>query len=629
MFLSLLFTGCARLSVPLGPEPDAARILSQAEQSWQQGNTHQAEELYAQAVDLKGLSRKERIQAWQGLARAAQANEHWGVAVRALGQWADMDPTVRRDWPWQSRYLDVLSVWDREAWQEQATGLIQDSQTAWSVKVQTARHVVRELIQSQRADRAWSWLEALYQQASGQNQRQELEEETLDLLRSLGDRSWVAVLHNPPSQESFVFFLVRWVQAGRDLENNNREWPEVWSELARMVKESELAISKRLGSELAQMEEEYGPPTRAVALLCPLSGDFSDMGWKIALGASVAQWQLELAGEDMDLYVLNSGAPDWMRRLEALPEEFRLIGGPLRKENWEHILENSHLRRRTFFPFRSTLDPDREGVDGFRFFPGTQDQIRPLVQLMQEAFGIRDYAVLHPNSEYGYRLSAAFDQVLERGYGRVGALENYDSRRPETWKKVVAGLLGVDGRAQKTGDDSIPTPGFQAVFLPDSFSQVQMLIPEFFYFDQDQLFFLGPILWSQGLKDIAKLDRKYFRLALMTTPWLSNKTSSAAEELSRGLGDMNEGEPDFWVALGYDFVRLAHKLEQSLRVKYDGDVAAALGSLQDFTWSMAPMSWDGQGRARQELFVVQPAGNGVRPVSVDELKDLWDAARNN
>jgi hypothetical protein len=224
---------------------------------------------------------------------------------------------------------------------------------------------------------------------------------------------------------------------------------------------------------------------------------------------------------------------------------------------------------------------------------------------------------------------AGFEQALEKGYGQIGVSTKYDPRSPGTWKEVVARLLNVPGGAFGDDNASVPAPDFQAVFLPDTFAQVQMLIPEFFYFDQDHLFFLGPILWSQGLQDIAELDRKYFRLALMTTPWLPERSTSAAQQLRRGLEDMNEPPPDFWVALGYDFVRFAHRLEQSGAGNHNSNVSAALSSFQDFSWSMAPISWDDRGRARQELFVVQPAGNGVRAVIVDELKTRWEASRVN
>jgi hypothetical protein len=629
LFLFLFLVGCARLQVPVSPQPDPGQILTRAADLWQQGDTQQAEELYAQAVHSEDLSRRQRLQAWQGLARAAQANGHWETAELALLQWAEMEPEVRSDWRWQSRYLNVLSVRDREAWFQQARELLQDPAKPWALKIKACKHVVRNLIQARQTGQAWSWLQTVYQQAPGQKQRKELELAILDLFRSLNPRSWETVVQSPPQDDSFAFFLARWVQAERDLDQGRSPWSEVWSRLRRILEKSNLASADLLKTQLTGWKDEYGPPVRAVALLSPLSGDYADIGWKIALGASVAQWQLELAGTDLDIYILNSGDADWMSRLESLPPECRLIGGPVSRDNWKDILDNTDLPGRTFFPFRSTLDPGREGRDGFRFFPGTQDQIRPLLELMQNTFGIHEYAVLHPNSAYGYRLLAGFEQALEKGYGQIGVSTKYDPRSPGTWKEVVARLLNVPGGAFGDDNASVPAPDFQAVFLPDTFAQVQMLIPEFFYFDQDHLFFLGPILWSQGLQDIAELDRKYFRLALMTTPWLPERSTSAAQQLRRGLEDMNEPPPDFWVALGYDFVRFAHRLEQSGAGNHNSNVSAALSSFQDFSWSMAPISWDDRGRARQELFVVQPAGNGVRAVIVDELKTRWEASRVN
>jgi hypothetical protein len=90
---------------------------------------------------------------------------------------------------------------------------------------------------------------------------------------------------------------------------------------------------------------------------------------------------------------------------------------------------------------------------------------------------------------------------------------------------------------------------------------------------------------------------------------------------------MNEEEPDFWVALGYDFVRLAHRVGKMSTDGGSKDFTQILNSLHEFSWSMAPLSWDAQGRASQELFVVQPGDKGIRPVLVEEIKTYWDAVR--
>ncbi|MGM0758670.1 MAG: ABC transporter substrate-binding protein [Thermodesulfobacteriota bacterium] len=626
MLVGLLMAGCARLPLQTDPGLEAARLLNRARQAMEQGDASRAQALYAEAAHQEGLDQSQRIQAWKGLARAAQANADWEAAELALRQWVGMRPKLQRDWQWQSRFLQVLLARDGQAWLEHALSLIHDQSMPWPLRVQTALHVVQESIQAGRAGQGWSLVNTLYGQAPGQKAQEGLEEKLLDLLQGVDDANWEAITKQPAPKDTPADWLIRWADTVRALKGDELDWSQAETRLTNIVNTSGLAMDKALRALLAELEKQYAAPTQAVGVICPLSGSYAQMGWKIALGASVAQWQFETAGQGVDLYLVNSQAQGWRKRLEALPKECSLLGGPLRRDVWTRIVNQPLEQERTFFPFRSHLDPGQEGEDGYRFFPGTMDQVQPLVDMVHSTLAISDYAVLYPQSDYGRRLSAGFRQVVEKASGRVMGSDTYEPGQPGDFKRVVADLLGAKG--QDDSQDSV-SPDFQAVFLPDSFSQVQMLIPEFFYFDQDQLIFLGPTLWSQGLEDISELDRKYFQLALMTTPWLPDTSNPAVRRLAQGLDEMNEGEADFWIALGYDFVRLAQRVHKASQESPEADLQGVLQSVEDFSWSMAPISWDAKGRATQDLFVVRPGEDDPQPVRAEQLKAFWEAAGRN
>jgi hypothetical protein len=615
------------MPVQTGPAPERGRLLRMAEQALQQGQTFKAEEMYSELVHQEELSRNQRIQAWKGLARAAGANEHWQMTELALSQWAGMQPEVKKNWEWQSQLLEALWALDRGKWLAHASRVIQDSNMPWSVRIETAMHLCQQSVQAGRAGQAWKLINALHQQAASQEEKERLELNLWDRLRDMDTRDWEKIGKQPPQAETPVASLVGWVETQRALDRESLQWPQARSQLQDILARGRLALEDRLRQELQELEKEYGLPSQTVALACPMSGDYASMGWKIARGAAVAQWQLRLSGEDLNLEVINTAEKGWIKRIQALSGEYQLVGGPLARDKWEKVLATPGLRDLTFFPFRAELDPGREGKDGFRFFPGTEDQLQPLIDMLQTELGVREYAVLYPDSKYGRRLLGGLGQIVRRSSGRVSAQERYVPHQPGTWKKVVARLLRVDQKGRQNTQDRIPSPDFQAVFIPDSFSQAQILIPEFFYFDQDQLIFLGPTLWSQDLEEISELDRKYFQLALMASPWIPDMTTPAARKLRQGLEEMNEEEPDFWVALGYDFVRLAHRVGKMSTDGGSKDFTQILNSLHEFSWSMAPLSWDAQGRASQELFVVQPGDKGIRPVLVEEIKTYWDAVR--
>lgn len=623
----LWLAGCARMPVDGTPGAGHQMLLLRADQALEQGDTFKAENLYSRLVHTEGLSRQKKIHALSGLALASQTNGHWENAALALGQWAGLDPKAKRDWQWQSLRLAVLWATDRDAWLEHASSVIVDSGMPWSVRLKTVMAVTRKSVHEGRPSKAWPFLTFLYPQAQSLEQKKELEQEILDLLYNTDDQGWESISQNPPQTGLVLNALVRWVETMRSFDQNKTTWPEAQAQLSEILRQNQLALEDDFTAHLAELEKKYGQAVISVALCCPLSGDYAPMGWKIALGASIAQWQLELSRKNLNLYILNSDSPDWLDQLEALPSRCRLVGGPLGKKDWEALIDSPHEKKRTFFPFRSNLEPGREGKDGFRFFPGTEDQLEPLVELLQSAFGIGSYAVLSPRSAYGQRMSAAFARCVQNSTGQVVDVMMYQPHEPGSWKDVVAELLKSAG--SKGQDKQANQPEFQAVFIPDSFSQVQMLIPEFYYFDQDHLFFLGPTLWSQSGVEISALDRKYFQLSMMASPWLADNSRPAVQKLSQGLEDLNEREPDFWIALGYDFVRLTHTIQSQTGFDPNDDFLQRLRSVQDFSWSMAPLTWDAQGRAKQDLFVVQPGDHGIRPVDLNRLRSIWESASQN
>jgi hypothetical protein len=167
------------------------------------------------------------------------------------------------------------------------------------------------------------------------------------------------------------------------------------------LKQTQLATEDNLASVLAELREQYGLPTPAVALCCPLDGGYSSMGWKIAVGAAVAQWQLLGSGIDLQLTIINSQSGDWMKRIADLPSECRLVGGPLKKEKWVQLVEGSQTGERTFFPFRADLKPGTEGKDGFRFFPGLRIRFAPLWRLCSPSSGSAGLRSWLPEADMG------------------------------------------------------------------------------------------------------------------------------------------------------------------------------------------------------------------------------------
>lgn len=79
------------------------------------------------------------------------------------------------------------------------------------------------------------------------------------------------------------------------------------------------------------------------------------------------------------------------------------------------------------------------------------------------------------------------------------------------------------------------------------------------------------------------------------------------------------GQADFWVALGFDFLRFAGKFG-ALPANWDrNEVNKRIVNAQQIDFSMAKMTWDEQGVASQDLFLFSPVRNGKQLVDADKM----------
>jgi hypothetical protein len=641
----LLASACAprKPVAPVPEKPGTAQLLEQAEQAWQGGQYGRAETLYRDLLRSGELNDRQTSLAWERFARSAARNRHYQAAEQGLKNWAELEPEVKRSWEWHDIYVTLLKRQGRAGSVQEHLGMVAASTAyPWQLRSKAAMRLAGFLLRRGEHKEAWTPLEKLYAQAETDERKEGLETRLERMLDQMGrqrlNRVWDAF--SPPDIQTYPYALVEWHRALKRFEQGRMDWQEAWQILNTVAREGELVRREPLLEKIASLEEKNGRPPLGVALLLPMTGGYGRIGWKVARGADAAHWRLVRDGTDITVRVINTQAGNWQEKLRELPPNFILVGGPLRGSVWKKIMQERLFEKRVFFTFRSAIDPGEEGRHGYRFFPGSRDQVRPLVKVLRQELDIRNFGILYPKSSFGRRMARAFWLEVEARGGDVTALEGYDEGMQVGWRKTVAEFLQVPEDWSKEGEPQVqnatlagsnatnatnatnwrPDPDYKAVFLPDSFNRAQILVPEFFFFDEDRLLFLGPMLWSQEISRISALDRQYYRLALMTGAWWPKAGGEASRELEQALSQTVQGEPDFWTGLGFDFVRFASKLPLRYSKWAPERINAYLSRFSGMSWSVAPLSWDRQGRASQELFMFRPGSNGLLPVDGDRLK---------
>lgn len=343
-----------------------------------------------------------------------------------------------------------------------------------------------------------------------------------------------------------------------------------------------------------------------VVLALPATGPYSQIAAKIKSGAQLAGKELAATGIQPRLEELNTEDSNWLQKLEQLPAECSVVGGPLQERAYLAARQAGATERRAFFVFMPVLQANDEGLHAWRFFPGPRDQIEALVNFAVDDLHVRNFGAFYPDDNYGRRMTAIFEENLA---GKNATLQktSYNPAAPASWSRNLATLIKPENVGQNR--QPIPQTTFEAILLPDSWKQMDKITDSLLYNGEDRLVLLGTTLWEQGLsgKQVQKAGK--YTLAVFPAAWDRGKAPKSLQKAAN----------DFWTALGYDFVNFAvntglvERLDSS-RINVRANHAAS------HIKAMSPMHYDGQGLAHQKLYIFQVAPTGVKPVNVESFR---------
>lgn len=620
----LLAAACQKAPIIPAPQLQALptqELLTRADAAWTAEDYRQSLTYYGEAQNRTDLSGQKRALSYERAARSALAVEEYERSLQSLKGWAAFDAKIRQSWPWNEYYAKTLAGMKQDGQlQELLAGLIISSQTTWDVRRNAALFQADYFLHKDRPMAATPALREVYDTAPNREAKAGLEQTLLMRLLDLDDEQVIGLLEIGEGQElTFPFTVMRLAAAKRLAETKPKQWDVAWRQMRVLLTHGRFADDSLARVTLRALESQRGAPRTGIALVVPLSDKIGAIGWKIVTGATVAQNQLAQQGLDVEVRVVNSSRPGWLNDLNALPPSFTVVGGPLLRNDFQQLVDAKLTRERAFLTFLQSLGDAEEGRDAWRFFASPQDQVRALLDLAAGKFGLSEFAVLAPQEPFGTYMTEVFSQeVWDRGL-TMAAYGTYPPKSHPAWGGKVAELLGLNPAEQGKAGDVPPEPGFRAVFLPDGWTQAQLLAPQFYYYDAEHTLLMGSELWSQAIIGGTDADLNYFGLAVCPGAWWAQSQRPAVRELTRRMADENRGQPDFWHALGYDFVRFAANLG-SLPGGWDRKALnERLSTAPAMDWSLAPMSWTETGKARQDLFLFQPSRKGLVPVDAQEL----------
>ncbi|MDR1947675.1 MAG: penicillin-binding protein activator [Desulfovibrio sp.] len=628
LFSAFLFSACAKISLfgdnGAGPAPPQARIspLEEASQAYVSGNYGRAESIALRLTSDPGASPPNKTAAARLLAAAALKNAHPAVALSALDDWRKGDPGADGGIEWQDAWAKALRSLSSTDARTRADALYQDSRR--SIPVRSMAGIVLAVRQWRDGDLGQSTaaLENIYDSAAGAGEKAALERR-MALELHLADPSASALAYGTVTNDNragFPFNVILLDKLRRDsLQADTRGTATAMlRDIAGKLGLADLSLAQKPPEETeirihADAGRAPSAPVsgRPVVLLLPLSGQYVPISEKIADGAKVACDEMNAAGRQASLVVIDTGQADWVARVDSLPADALVVGGPLRREDFAKAKAAGITSRRAVFAFLPSLEPGDEGHSAWRFFAGPKDQADALLDFTSR-LGIKGYGIFYPEDNFGRRMAALFEERARASGATEVVVQSYEPGNQNDWMAATNKLLAANNKGSV----------FRAVFLPDTWKNMDVIVPNFFYQNETRQVLLGTSLWEQGLSAGGFVSTQYYTLAVFPGLWNAAYPMPAGQRLQAALSAAGKSGADFWSALGYDFARLSAGLGI-------GDVSpqavnAALQSA-DLDWSIAPISWNA-GIASQRMHLFTPAAGGFAPVDEREFRAAYEDA---
>ncbi len=601
--LLFLLAGCGAVrQLTSSPEPvrttqtkPKVNLRAKAAKAWEQKNYAQCETLYAKLLQQPDLTKQERLQGWERFMESTIQNKHFQRALKSLPIWEKLLPEGQQSTAWQGAMLRTLQgISDTDQGRGQLSELYQNQSRP--VRLRAGAGAILAALSLKQGDmqNAYTMLMDVRNLALGDGREAQAVIERFFFLNlaELPDSNIQSLLaHLPPNEhDHFPATVLRLELARRLLAT-----PAGKAQGTRLAQElSPFLADKDLIAEVLGIEQLSGD-AKGIALVLPITGPYGRVGSKVVRGAGYAQAELAQQGVSLDIQIINSDSADWENTLRTLPEGIRLVGGPLQVDVFKRMQSNGLIRSKPTFTFLSSLGNAREGQDAWRFFSSPTDQIHTLLDAATESFSTTSIGILAPNDQYGLKMAQQFEQsALSRGMG-VSTRINYPPKESLHWGDRVGEVV---------------QSGCNAVFLPGDWSDAELLVPYLLYHGAENMLVMGTTIWGQTLAKKKYAEMPSFHKTIFPGVWWEHNSTPATTALMQRVRGARQPEPDFWVALGYDFVRMAANM---------GDIPAdwqaqlinqKLQSAQNISWSMAPLSWDATGRATQHLFVFKPTQTG-------------------
>ena len=237
-------------------------------------------------------------------------------------------------------------------------------------------------------------------------------------------------------------------------------------------------------------------------------------------------------------------------------------------------------------------------------------QVKTLVAYAFKELGIHTYAILYPRNSYGLTFKGLFQQEVEQWGGKVVVSASYADDQTD-FGKVIKGMVRYE-KSPDPKEDPKPIINFEAMFIPDDFKRLNLVVPQLAYYDITEVQLLGTNGWNS--QELVRNSGKFVDRAIFVDGFFKDSPLPAVRSFVMDFEDTFASSPTLLEALSFDTTSLILKTISS-KGSFSSE---ALLSLRGYNSVTGFTGFTAAGEGMRNLFVLTVSKEQIRQVAQGE-----------
>ncbi|MBU8848135.1 MAG: penicillin-binding protein activator [Desulfobacterales bacterium] len=271
----------------------------------------------------------------------------------------------------------------------------------------------------------------------------------------------------------------------------------------------------------------------------------------------------------------------------------------------------------------------------FANFITPEMQVQTLGAYLFLKLGIKKVAILYPNEKYGKKYMELFWDIVDEYDGEVVGVEPYDGRKtdftepiqkltgqffpiPDFLKPEVIDpennealyedqnidllQIAIESESRKEKEEEKIQIDFEALFIPDSPSKVNLILPQLAFNDARGMYLIGTNLWHH--KSLLKEAKGYNKHAIITDGFFDGSQNPATVRFAKKFESLFNAKPKFLEAISYDTASMLFLTAMDETIDSRQTLKDALQGRRIFEGVTGNTIFNKDGIARRELFLM-------------------------